>query len=392
MVFQKAIDDIVQADIEALVDGGVPEGQTLDYKQALPAAWADRDRADLLADLCSFANTQGGWILYGVREERDVAGRATGIPEAATGLAGLNADGERLRIDQMAAAGIEPRIPGLRIRAVDGFSDGPVLVVHIPRSWLRPHMRADRSPFYGRNSAGKYRLDVQQIRASMLGTEAVAERIRRFRQDRLGAILTGAGPGPLCAGCKLVMHVVPLASFESSPSGVSIPLEQARLLPPGGGAHDYRYNLDGRLGFEHFLDQEDQRRKVDRYVQVFRTGPIEALSCFSRENGQRVGGRSLEGEVIRALTDYLREYLRWGVPAPVFVMLSIVEAAGWGLVSELSAGRSFLFDRDLIELPEVFVEDLGADAGQLLRPAFDTLWQASGAEGSPSYDENGRRM
>jgi predicted HTH transcriptional regulator len=87
---------IDQAVIESLLLNEVREGRTLDYKEALPTGGRD-DRKEFLADVTAFANGAGGDIVYGVTERRE-NNRPTGVPEAVTGLAGINADAAILQL------------------------------------------------------------------------------------------------------------------------------------------------------------------------------------------------------------------------------------------------------------------------------------------------------
>lgn len=46
-------------------------------------------------------------------------------------------------------------------------------------------------------------------------------------------------------------------------------------------------------------------------------------------------------------------------------------------------------DRDVLALPECVVESLDVDPASVLRPAFDSLFQAGGFLRSSNYDERG---
>lgn len=60
-----------------------------------------------------------------------------------------------------------PRIPGISMRAVPLKGKRFVIVIRIPKSWASPHMiTKGSSKFYSRNSAGKYPLDVFEIRTA----------------------------------------------------------------------------------------------------------------------------------------------------------------------------------------------------------------------------------
>ncbi len=394
MVFSKSIDQLTREDVVALVANGVSESRTLDYKDQLPT-WNDKARHDLLADFSAFANTAGGWILYGVSEKRDDGGTQTGVPEAAQGLAGVTLDQEILRIHQILDAGLDPRIPGVQLRAIDGFPNGPVLVAHIPRSWLRPHMLTNRSsPFYGRNSRGCYPLDVQEVRTVVLGTADAGEKLRRFRQDRLAAILSGEAADLLPGLPRLVLHAVPLDALGEPGSRPQLDVRRLEPmpLPLGGAAYEYRFNYHGRFGYAVGKDAAGHTR-IKRYVQVFRAGVIEALDCvgLGRDTGRNLPGLSLEQDIIRTLADHLKALPAWGVAPPAVVMLSLVGASGWRLASDPSPwpDQWVPFEVDLIALPEVLVENFSQDAATVLRPALDVLWQAAGRPQSPYYNDDG---
>src|SRR6478735_7031660 len=145
------------ADLERLVTNGVSESRSLEYKEALPGN-SDGDRKEFLADVSAFANTTGGDLVYGVVERRDAAGKATGIPEAVTGVTASNADHETRRLEQMLRDGVAPRMAGVRLQWIPGAPQGSTLVIRVPRSWAGPHMVTyqQHSRFYARHATGKY--------------------------------------------------------------------------------------------------------------------------------------------------------------------------------------------------------------------------------------------
>lgn len=73
------------------------------------------------------------------------------------------------------------------------------------------------SRFYARTSAGKYALDVTEIRSAFLQGEELPARIRRFRDERLSAIAASETPVQLRAGGRVVLHLVPFAALGRGP-------------------------------------------------------------------------------------------------------------------------------------------------------------------------------
>jgi hypothetical protein len=54
--------EISESYIFHLQNSGVQEGKTLEYKRELPGG-SDQDKREFLADVSSFANTEGGDII-----------------------------------------------------------------------------------------------------------------------------------------------------------------------------------------------------------------------------------------------------------------------------------------------------------------------------------------
>ena len=183
MILSKPLGQISKEDLESVVAAQVPEGQQIEYKQALPGN-ADGEKKEFLADVSSFANSAGGHLVYGVLEKRDASGKTTGLPEGINGLAGVNAGAEILRLENVIRDGIEPRLPAARLRQVDGFAAGPVIVIEVPRSWASPHVVkfANHGRFYARNAAGKFQLDVQELRAALAHAPDGAGRCSTVRE------------------------------------------------------------------------------------------------------------------------------------------------------------------------------------------------------------------
>ncbi|ARL22916.1 helix-turn-helix domain-containing protein [Burkholderia pseudomallei] len=64
----KAINAIERADIDRLVADAVEEGNQLDFKEALVGATRD-ERKEFVADVCAFANANGGDLAFGNRPD-----------------------------------------------------------------------------------------------------------------------------------------------------------------------------------------------------------------------------------------------------------------------------------------------------------------------------------
>ncbi len=380
----KPIDAIDAADLQALADNQVAEAKVIEYKESLPGN-PDAARKDFLADVSSFANAAGGHLIYGIKEQ-------SGVPIDIPGLKNINADAEILRLENMIRDSIDPRIPGVAMRAIEVESSGVVILLRIPRSWALPHMITFQaySRFYSRNSAGKYPLDVRELRAAFALSETTAERIRNFRAERLSQIVAGETPRALEEGAKIVLHIVSFGAFDPAGRVDLSLLDQTKLGPMNHSGWRHRYNFDGLLTFTF-----NKPELAYSYLQVFRNGSIEAVdaSMLSLWKGQRnIPSSDFERELMDSLARFLLVEKGLGVEPPLFVMLSLLGVSGY----TMGVNRSLLFredanpiDRDALLIPEVVVETLDCDPAEVMHPIFDAVWNAAGWPRSMSYNDAG---
>lgn len=396
-MISKDFEAIAKEDIEALVTNAVSERRTIEYKEKLPGG-TDEEKKEFLADASSFANAGGGDLIYGIREKRNGNGKSMGIPDAAEGLAGRNADLEVRRLEDMLRAGLDPRIPAVRIKSLGGFPAGPVILLRIPKSWASPHMVSfkNSSRFFSRTSAGKHQLDVREIRASFIASNSLGERMSAFRSDRIGKVLTGETPVLLEPNPKVILHLLPISAFAES---LTIDLKTVQALPNSDfylmgsqGSKTPRFNFDGYLLYDEMRVPE--RPLCCSYVQLFRNGIIEAVwTNFVREQALLIG--PLERELLKALPKHLKLQQKLGIESPLFVAISLVGAKNLVILTNDQIHCQLFsrpIDRDVLLTAEVSLEEAVSNLDYLLRPAFDTIWQAGGWPRSLGYDESGKRV
>lgn len=224
----KPLERVEGTDIDLLLAGNVQEGRAIDYKRDLPGG-SDSDRKEFLADVSSFANTVGGDLVIGIDE-------AGGLPTRIVGAVAADLDEDIRRLDGIILSGLDPRIR-YAIRPVPSSGRVTVLVIRIEQSWIGPHRVTlkGHDKFYARNSAGKYALDVEELRRAFLYNATVVKRIRAFRAERLIEISRDQTPVAVRQGARLVLHFVPQEAFSTSRLvDVMRYFSSPNLLPPMG--------------------------------------------------------------------------------------------------------------------------------------------------------------
>ncbi|MEX0887554.1 MAG: ATP-binding protein [Phycisphaeraceae bacterium] len=382
----RAFDDVGPDDLDALVRDQVAESRTIEYKAALFEN-NDSGKKEFLADVSSFANAPGGDLIYGIAA-------ADGVPREVWGLPECNGERDLLRLDSIIRDGVAPRMPGVRLKWIQDHPAGPVLLLRIPRIWMGPHMVTfkDSSRFYSRSPAGKFQMDVAEIRAAFEGAAEIPARIQRWRDERLGRLVADAGPFRIGEQPCFVLHIVPVESFvDEGRLGVPLLEAQARGLSPiGAGGWDWQINVDG---FVCFVPQTGG--VTSAYTQVFRSGRIEAVTSrdiTDREGARLIASVSYEQNLKQATAEYLRVLHQLDVEPPFFIMLSLLNAKGavMALEARWSSESATPIDRDVLMFPEVLVEATDTDVVDVLRPVFDSVWNACGLPRSQNYEEDGR--
>jgi hypothetical protein len=240
----KQLESIQESDLQDLIDNKVSERKIIEYKQSLPSN-SHEDKREFLADVSSFANAVGGHLIYGIREE-------SGIPVELCGLQNIDADAQILRLENIVRDCIEPRIPGIHhMRAIPLQTSTVAIIIRIPRSWALPHVVKFEKHwrFYSRNSAGKYPLDVSEVKALFDLSGTTLERITNFRNERLSKIVAVETPIRLNESAKIVFHIIPLSAFDPTAkfdvSALASDLNRLAPIYTRGSGWGYRYNFAG---------------------------------------------------------------------------------------------------------------------------------------------------
>jgi hypothetical protein len=389
-VIDKPLAQIAYADIERLVQEKWPEGKTIEYKRDTYGA-KDDDKKELLKDVSSFANTQGGDILIGV----DAKG---GVPIGIPGVDLPDIDAAMLRLDGIIRQGLEPRIE-CSMHQITAPAKRAVIIVRVKESLLFPHrvvFHGKFGEFWGRSSAGKYSMDTDELRRAFTLSDSIYEQVRAFRRKRVAEILKDETPVQLMPGAKLILHLIPISSFRTRQQfDVARMPQLPTQFPPvtlqRSGGH-FRLNLDGHLS--HSPITEEGARS---YTQFFRNGIVEAVLCDVVKSDAQ-GRYLVAGYYERMLTQgsqpirqYLSSFHAIGIRPPIWGFLTVTGVKGTTIYIEgYFGGEEHPIDRDVLLVPEFVLDDLSADPVVELRSAFDLIWNASGQNRSRHFDENNK--
>jgi hypothetical protein len=384
ILISKTLSEINEADLQSLVDNAVLDKKYFSFEQVLP--YYDSEIAEFLSDVSSFANSNGGQVIFGISLDSK-----TGYPSKLEGFSLRNVNQDAVRLLSMIQEGIEPLIPQVAVKPIALSNSKVALVVRVEKSWNIPHRVKYKgyNHFFGRNTSGRYELDLSELRVAFSFVDNIAERIRKFREDRIARLLSYNTPVPFSETAKSMLHLIPLASFGPGKRYDldKIASDSSQLMAPiYTGSYSHRYNFDGFVTYS-------SGEVSDSYVQLFRNGVVEVVEGFLlKPSGDElhIPSVAFEEELIESLPRYLRVLKALGVELPLFAVLTLVGVRGYSMSGGGPLYRAGLqVDRDVVCVPEVLINNYDEPASRILRPLFDTVWNACGFARSLNYDADG---
>ena len=385
----KEISKIELVDVESLIATAVSEGKTIEYKLKLPGN-TDSDKKEFLADISSFANTSGGDLLFGIKEEN-------GIPTKIDGVEVTDRDFLVRRYENLIRDGIEPRIV-VSTKFIDLTEDTVVVLFRVQKSWFGPNrvIYKGYDKFFGRNSAGKYPLDTSELKTAFNLSQTLTDKVRVFREDRVNQIHANNLPLPFYETAKVILHIIPLSAFDQQNTlDMELLASKVRdMAPIYSSGWNNRVNLEGFLTYSGGLED-----KSYSYVQLYRTGIIEAVDGLllqprtvdNTEAETFIPSVAFEENLLKAYTRYVSLLRDLDITAPLVIGLTLTGVKGYEMATSNHFFRRdyYPIDRDILNLPEILVEDMNVDAKTIMRPTFDLIWNACGYKGSQNFDSEG---
>ncbi|WP_159710387.1 AlbA family DNA-binding domain-containing protein [Geminicoccus flavidas] len=316
------MDDIRLEHLQSLIDNAAEESRVLDYKRD-PYGDNEESRKNFLKDISAFANSSGGHLIIGMREEQGIACELTPFTV-------LDTDKEKLRLLSIIVDGIEPGLYGVNLRFVEIHSNQYCLIIYVPQSFNSPHRVSFKTKpqFWLRTPGGNAPMDFYELRTSFLCTGSLVEGAEKFRQERL-ATLGQRTPCPLRNGVRLILHIIPFSSLNSLQTVEIDDLDNLAKVPflsDATGDSDWSFCIEGVC--KHRSDTE-KRTPTRNYSMLFRSGQIESLNIFSSlgDGPSQIDFR-YEAMVVRKIPEFLDAIRQYGISAPLVIYLTLDKAQG----------------------------------------------------------------
>ncbi len=331
------------------------ESQFLDYKRTFEFLEGDRARKsrgkdEFRNDVCSFANADGGDLIFGIAEKNGLASNI--MPISIDNM-------DRFELDlRNALLPIMPSVPHVEFSFI-ATSGGYVVVVHIEKGMFKPYMTVENQTvfrFFARRGNHKEAMSYSEISNNFLHAASLTSEIKRFRLERISELLEDN------TGLFGVIHIIP-ATFRKPSDFIpmcdlgktgKLPLPQelnkyvrGRMLPNVDGI--WFPSDDGVRDFEllRLFDNGIVELKLDLYTHLIRDA--EYL---------------ISDEFISAIEDIAegtaRIYRSLERHAAVYICTSVIGCKGYWNYDSVSTIRPIpsKVDRDRILCAPIEIRDI----------------------------------
>jgi len=303
----KPFDQWTEEDISILLSDEWRESDTLDYKRE----WKKTDD-EFKNDVCSFANHEGGTILYGIIE-------CNGVATDLCGTENLDEDKLTQAIDCSLSNCIEPVKPRFNTRVIPLDNGKCVLVLEIKEGYRKPYCNKNDRKFFIRSNAGKVQMSYLQIEEMFLRTNASYERIEQFLDKRARSL---ENPSNSPRATYLSVHLIPVTALLSQRKRydlTKLPSEHSWIFQS-----DHFRGGETRMNADGFVKNFYCGAGGEMQVQVFWNGTLEAVtrSVFQKEK-KRLDVFSAAAAIDGLLEDATRLYKAIGLAEQVSAVISL---------------------------------------------------------------------
>jgi hypothetical protein len=178
-MFNKPVSQLDEEDIQTLIDNKERESSILEYKQEVSGT--DHEKKEISKDISAIANTEGGYLVIGIKEIDGQANAITGTPKT------IGRQPVEVWIENVLITNVRPKIAITpKVIILTSILDRVLVVIHIPQSSKRPHMviTDGRNAYYTRHNYQATYADEHEVRSMFLESKSLGDEMKTFLSSR----------------------------------------------------------------------------------------------------------------------------------------------------------------------------------------------------------------
>ena len=164
------------------------ENEYLDYKknfaflECADKATKKNKKIEFCNDVCAFANSEGGYLFFGIEEER-------GEPRTLIGIEIPNGNTDRFELDRRnELSWIQPIIPVIKFKFIPIEEKQYIVVLYVEKGMYSPYVcrKPDEAySFYVRNGNRKRIMDYREVELMFKFANSLSSAIKEFIEERI---------------------------------------------------------------------------------------------------------------------------------------------------------------------------------------------------------------
>lgn len=344
------------------------ENEYLDYKDTLPFLHqpkGDKRREDGISefrsDICSFANSEGGYLILGIKDNK-------GCAESINGIEIVDGNTDKFELDRRSnLQSISPRCPYLQFRFVPLKNGKFVVIIYVKNDSFAPYVHLINQASYSiykRNGNGKAVMTYTEVRNMFNLSLNLDKEILEYRKAQIAFFQERVGSAPFC-----LLHFIPETFLDASYNLNAFALSKFGgahfddILHWWGGCSNAIPNVEGlkyvaaSVDYQHYEGCIKNNGVVECFCQL-KDG--DTLSVKS-SGVKYFLWQELLSRIHLVYEHYISTMKKYLDERKIFISLSIVNAKGFTVMDEHLENE---VDRNLIMTTPVMLNDFN-DAQEL---------------------------
>ena len=187
------------------------ENEHLDYKRCFAIDEVEKEKkaqeqAEFRSDVCAFANSDGGYLFFGIDEKKGVPYLIEGIR-----LKNNNPDIFEREIKNYLQS-IKPRMPYFKIKFIDMPDNKYVVIIYIQHDHYAPyiHLVGQKDyKIYKRIGNSKAVIEYQELKNMFTQSLSLEKEIMHLREDRINYFSSQEDDQEYTYSKFFLMHIIP---------------------------------------------------------------------------------------------------------------------------------------------------------------------------------------
>ena len=273
---------------------------------------------------------------------------------------------------------------------------GQVFIVYIPKKYPVLHQAKKRKIYYKRTEFTSSPMSNNEIKLAFNLAYKLDQKIEQYREERTEKIISHKVLKNVANSTKIILHMIPINAF-----GATVSQDQQRrteIFNKYFKPIEHRGTPNTRMTYDGIIYWfENEKTNPMTYVELFNNGIIEAvdglLIDIIESEGKELPMRYLEFRLINIVEQYFKGLKELNIQLPIYLFMTFVGVKGYNIpltLYKLPQRESEKIDRNDLILPGVKLNHHDDEIDKLLKPIFDSIWNACGMPYSLDFDDKGK--